>query len=375
MKKRLTASSLFLFLFYCHSICFGQQDPALTPVIKRFSDKITQDIDADNIHGSISVAVLHNKSIIWSKAFGYASHEKDVPADTATIYRLGSITKSFTAVLLMQLVEEGKVKLDDPVENFVPEVRNLKGYDKAGKITLRQLASHTSGLQREPRLADASVGPVDHWEEKVMACIPRSSFAHQPATQFLYSNIGFAILGLAIERIAGIPYLQLIQQRILTPLHMDHTFFTLPDSLRPHLAEGIENDRNGASNLTTPLRELDGRGYRVPNGGLFSTSGDLAKFAAALEKSSPMLSDASLAMLQQVPPGGGHYGLGLILTKNDKVDIIGHNGSVAGYTSRYAIEQESGFAVILLRNYNIGQTNLDLTALELLEQLKKASEK
>ncbi|WCT11364.1 serine hydrolase domain-containing protein [Mucilaginibacter jinjuensis] len=355
-------------LFCQHS--FGQLNSKASAVISLIGDQINSDLQKDNLHGSISVAIVKNDQVIWAGAFGYAKMEQNIPADTNNIYRIGSITKVFTAALLMQMVEEGKIKPDDPVENYLPEIKNLKDYNKYSKITFRQLASHTAGLKREPDLHGADVGPLDQWEQKVLACIPKTSYNSKPGELFLYSNIGFAMLGLAVSRAAGVPYMQMVQQRILDPLHMTDTYFALPEDKLPRLAEGMSNG-NGEVNIDLPVRELKGRGYRVPNGGIYSTPRDLAKFALSLIGKPALLSTQSRKQMQEVPPGGEKYGLGLMLYKSADLDVIGHNGSVPGYTSEMAIDQSSGYAVILMRNYNIGSTNLTAIAHLLLKTLKQ----
>lgn len=357
-------------ILFCQ-LSFGQLTPKTSAVISLIGSQISSDLQKDNLHGSISVAILKKDQVIWAGAFGYAKMEQDVRADTNNIYRIGSITKVFTATLLMQLVEEGKIKLDDPVENYLPEIKNLNGYNKYSKVTFRQLASHTAGLKREPDLHGADVGPLDQWEQKVLACIPKTSYNSKPGEQFLYSNIGFAMLGLAISRATGVPYMQMVQQRILDPLHMNDTYFALPEDKLPRLAEGMSNG-NGEVNVDLPVRELKGRGYRVPNGGIYSTPRDLAKFAMSLIGKPDLLTPKSRKQMQEVPPGGEKYGLGLMLYKSADLDVIGHNGSVPGYTSEMAIDQSSGYAVILMRNYNIGGTNLTTIAHLFLKALKQA---
>ena len=94
-------------------------------------------------------------------------------------------------------------------------------------IILRQLASHTSGLQRGPDMPGADLGPVDQWESKLLSCIPYTSFNSNPGTLFQYSNIGYALLGLTLERASGIPYIQMVRQRIFTPLHIGRIHHTL----------------------------------------------------------------------------------------------------------------------------------------------------
>jgi len=347
----------------------AQLDPKLEPLIAEFGREVNTAIQNDGVNGSLSVAIIKNDKVVWLGAFGYANNDDKRLADTTTIYRLGSITKSFTATLLMKLVEDGKIKLDDPVEPYVPEIRKLDGYKSNGPFTFRELASHTAGLVREPDVRNADVGPVDKWQQKLIDCIPYTSFNSKPAQQFLYSNMGYAILGLALERVTGVPYMKMIRDSILTPLHMDDTFFELAANKSGRLAIGMDNEK-GSVNTALPMSELKGRGYRVPNGGLFSTPKDLAKFVMSLMNISPVLSKSSIAEMQQVPKGGHNYGLGLMLNNKAGQNIIGHDGSVPGYTTEYAIDQDSGYAVIFMRNYNVGSINLTRTAYALLKQLK-----
>jgi len=372
MKPKRLLVIFFVVLLTSCQLCLAQLNPKIASVVSQFGSQINTDLQRDNLHGSMSVAIVKNDRVIWSGAFGYARREKDIPADTGSIYRIGSITKTFTATLLMLLVEDGKLKLDDPVENYLPEIKNLHGYDDNHKITFRQLASHTSGLKREPAMQGYDVGRLEQWEEKLLSCIPYTSFNSKPGEHFLYSNIGYALLGLAISRAVGVPYMQLVQQRILTPLHMDDTFFALPDDKIARIAEGMSN--NGANvNTAQPLLELKGRGYKVPNGGIYTTPSDLAKFVMSLMGNPPLLTAKSRRQIQNIPPGGKDYGLGLMIINNRSWDVIGHDGGVPGYTAQFLIDQYSGYAVILMRNYNNGSTDLERASLDLLKELKKTN--
>lgn len=360
--------ALFIgFTFICaliapYQYCSGQESSGDSSAITEFANRLTSDTRKDKVHGSISAAIIKNGKVIWARGFGYVTRDKDIAADTSTIYRIGSITKTFTAAILMQLVEEEKVKLDDPVEKYVPEVKSLKGYSDKTIITLRQLASHTSGLKREPDMPGADRGPVDQWENKLLSCIPYTSFNSSPGIRFRYSNIGYALLGLTLERASGIPYIQMVQQRIFTPLHMSNTFFSIPENTKAELAEGIVN-----------YKKINGTlgGYTVPCGGIYSTSVDLAKFIIALMGKTPLLSPESLREMQVSAPGARYYGLGLMLARYGELDFIGHAGNVPGYHAQFSIEQHNVYAVILLRNYNRGKTNLSLGSRKLLHKLSK----
>ncbi len=190
--------------------------------------------------------------------------------------------------------------------------------------------------------------------------------------QYLYFNIGYAILGLAISRVADKSYTQMVEERILKPLHMNDTYFDLPKEKFSRLAEGMDNEREGLLNTDLPLFEIKGRGYRVPNGGLFSTPRDLSKFVLSLMGKPNIITEKSLREMQNIPLASSRYGLGLMIIKNKVFNVVGHNGSVPGYTSQFNIEQDSGYAVILMRNYNKGNTNLERASLDLLKDLKQA---
>ncbi len=379
IKTLFVAFALISALITPFQNCSGQVSSGDSIVIAEFDNRLSGDIKKDDVHGSISAAIIKNGKVIWAAAFGYTSRNKDVPADTNTIYRIGSITKTFTAVILMHLVEERKVKLDDPVEKYLPEIKSLNGYSDKTIITLRQLASHTSGLEREPEMPDAALGPADQWESKLLSCIPNTSFNTSPGTSFHYSNVGYALLGLSLERASGVPYIQMVQQRIFIPLHMDNTFFSVPENKMADLADGFfspkENSENEINESPSSQERIDSTlgGYTVPCGGIYSTSLDLAKFVIALMGKTPLLEPESLREMQVVPPGGRYYSLGLILGRYKKLNFKGHGGFVQGYLAQFSIEENNVYAAILLRNYNKGNTNLALGSQKLLNKLSEGS--
>jgi CubicO group peptidase (beta-lactamase class C family) len=155
--------------------------------------------------GSVTAGVIVGKQLIWSKSYGDADMGKKIPADIDTVYRIGSITKMFTALMLEQLVDAGKVHLSDPVEKSFPEIKTVQGrFPEAPPITLIQLATHTLGLGREPDNAQTYVtGAVADWEKTLIAALPHVHYQFEPGTRFFYSNVGFAILGTALSRCSG----------------------------------------------------------------------------------------------------------------------------------------------------------------------------
>jgi CubicO group peptidase (beta-lactamase class C family) len=267
-------------------------------ITNEFGREIQKDIQADSMGGSISVAIVHQNRIVWSRAYGYADKEQNVLADTSTIYRIGSISKSLTAFLMLLLVEKGLLKLDDPIERYLPEIIKLKGYNPRNKITFLELATHTSGLEPEPELPDAAVGPVRNWENKVLECLPATAIKTRPGKRFHYSNIGYAILGLALSRAAKQSFITLMEENIFVPLQMTNSYFEVPEEKISRLAEGIANGRAGEIDRETPNREQHNRGYKIPNGGVYSTSNDLSRFILSNMGFYSLLTPKDLGLMQ-----------------------------------------------------------------------------
>ena len=225
----------------------------------------------------------------------------------------------------------------------------------------------------------AMLGPVDQWESKLLSCIPYTSFNSSPGTSYHYSNIGFALLGLTLERASGIPYMQMVQQKIFIPLHMDNTFFSIPENRMAELAEGIVNMNEDLRYQINQIPSLKGvldstvSGYTIPCGGIYSTAPDLAKFVMVLMGKTTLLDSESLREMQVVQPGGRYYGLGLILGGYRTLDFRGHGGLVPGFSAQFSIENNNIYAAVLLRNYNNGKTNLVVGSRKLLYELSKGN--
>ncbi|WP_106793273.1 serine hydrolase [Aquimarina sp. Aq78] len=341
----------------------------LQTIISEFGNKIKKDVEDDNVKGSISAVIVKGDQIIWSGAYGLSDIDNKTKADSTTIYRTGSISKSFTAFLMMQLVEEGTIKLNDPIEKYLPEIKELKGYSNATKITFQELASNTSGLIKEPKLKDAASGPIEGWESKILQSIPKTSFISKPGQEFNYSNIGFGILGFALSRAANKSFIELVKERIFKPLNMTNSFFVVPENRMVDLAKGMKHESIGEINTKSELEHM-GRGYKVPNGGIYSTPNDLAKFIACTMGYKAILKQESLATMQSKQTPDGKYGLGFFLYQDSTISTVGHPGAVAGYNCSLLFEKESQYGVILMRNYNRGLTNLGLQSKILLQKLK-----
>lgn len=336
---------------------------------------------AKNPIGSVTIGVVSGNQLIWTKSYGNADMEKHVPADKDTVYRVGSITKMFTAVMLEQLVDAGKVHLSDPVEKYFPEINMVqKKYPNAPPITLIQLAMHTSGLGREPDdLIKYLQGPVVDWEKTLIAALPHVHYVFEPGTHFSYSNIGYATLGAALARVAGQPYIEYVPTHIFAPLGMTHSALELNPAIQAHLSSGYMLD-GGKVDAATPLREHAGRGYKVPNGATYTTVGDLAKFASFLMGEGPesVLKTTSLEYdLNQVEvPSNSRltegYGLGFVVMRRDHYVALGHSGAVTGYQAALYVNRDKGLGLIVLANA-LGEraVNTDDLALRSLDLLSK----
>jgi CubicO group peptidase (beta-lactamase class C family) len=329
---------------------------------------------AQDDRGGIVIGVVEDGELVWSQAYGHADTEGRVPMTTGAVFRIGSITKQFTALMLVQLVERGAVKYDDPVVKYVPEfaqVQGAPGY--AQQVTLLQLATQTSGLDRNPdddRLVYGR-GPIAGWEEKLIGTLPLTGFVHPPGTRYFYSNIGYAVLGLALSRAAKEPYLDYVPAHLLAPLGMRDSGFVLDAAHEARRARGwlIEN---GTADAEEPERQQrDGGGWRVPNGAMYSTLADLARFVAWETGHGPdgVLPDAVRvrhferlgSAFSELDYG---YGVGFQARRRGEVVGIGHDGVLAGYQCSAWFDPKSGLGVVTLTTRR--EQMLGLRALALL---------
>lgn len=296
----------------------------------------------------VVAAAFDLDGITWSGTAGDAT-------DVAGQYRIGSITKTLTAVLVMMCRDQGLWSLDDPIGRFVPET----GYCSA---TLRQLLSHTSGMQSEPS------GP---WWERA----GRGSFAELVAADdggaavapagaaYHYSNLAYALLGEATVRAQGTQWWALVQERLLQPLGMSRTTYHPAPGARPGFSV-----RHFTGELD-PEPSPD-TGAMAPAGQLWSTLDDLARWGAFLVDGHPdVLARASLdEMSTPVTP---EYGLGLRLTGRDGGGLVGHTGSMPGFLAAVFVDRRSGRGAAVLTNATTG-IDTDVLARDLVEERETA---
>ena len=222
-------------------------------LIEEFDSRLKSNSENKSV-GSISAALVVGDTIVWEKSYGFVDKERKIPASSNTIYSIGSVSKSITGIALARLVQKGILRLDENVKKYVPEIRNIKGLPSNIRITIRELATHTSGLSRETELPDAAKGSINVWKEKLLASIPMATFDSGAYKKYSYSNIGYAILGLAMSRASKKPFDKLIDEMVFKPLKMKNSNFELTPVMQKNLAVAYDSTRD--YNL--------GRGYKYP---------------------------------------------------------------------------------------------------------------
>ena len=359
---KLRVAVVFLQFAFFSGLALGQQKPPadLQPVIDQL-DKTAAELVKDPNAASFTIGLVQKSGLVWTKSYGYADIANKKPATADSVYRIGSITKQFTALMLLQLVRDGKVHLSDPVEKYLPEIHQVTGeYKNAPPITLVQLATHTSGLDREPADTETYVkGPVSDWVKILISALPHTKYLYEPGTRFSYSNIGYAILGAALSRAAHQPYTDYVKEKILLPLGMTHSDFEATPAIRQDLAIGYDLDdkENKLDAETAEKEHQSGRGYKVPNGAIYSTVGDMAKFEQLEMLGGPEsvlskkeLEENAKRLITADRELDFGYGIGFLVQRQAGHVFIGHSGGVAGYLTMAMFQPTAETGIIILHN-------------------------
>src|SRR5262245_31705147 len=332
-------------------------------------DKYAHD---DSIVGAAYVLVKDGQAKEWHSV-GMADQERNQPVDQNTIFHWGSITKTLTAVAVMQLRDRHRISLDDSITKYVPELNRIhSAYGPVSQVTLKQLLSHSSGFQGPTwpyRDDDKPWQPFEPTEwAQLVAMMPYQELAFKPGSRFSYSNPAFIYLARVIEKVSGLPYRTYIQRNILTPLGMTHTYFNLTP---PRLAKYRSNnysvfvDTSRKETIKANGREFD-TGITTANGGLNAPLGDLVGWVAFLTgKNSPatrpILSRATLeemwrpvVAMNTSTDRPESMGLSFFLAprtgSSGSVTFIGHTGSQAGFRAFLEFNSVTGSAIIAALN-------------------------
>jgi D-alanyl-D-alanine carboxypeptidase len=317
----------------------AQTAPELNPqVVARLSDAeiarrvnavIAQVIARPEAVG-LSVAVARGDRMVIERGAGMADLEWNQPADARTVFRIGSLTKQFTAAAIMKLVEQGKIGLDDPLSKYVPEF-DLQGHT----VTIRQMLTHSSGIPNytaQPGFF-ANKSPLALSEADVLKLVNGVPFDFAPGTKWNYSNTNYFLLGMIVEKVSGRTYADFMEQELFDPLGLRHTRYGWNGPIIAHRAQGYSYDvATGLRSNAAPI------GMTIPGGagGLVSTAGDLLRWQIALTTGravSPASFKAMTGSPVKIGQGDAAYGFGLMEDSIGGQHRIWHNGGINGFNS------------------------------------------
>ena len=333
-------------------------------------------VDSDKVVGASVVALKAGKETARYDV-GFADRAANVRVDSQTIFHWGSITKSLTAISIMQLRDRGKLSLDDKIVRWVPELRAIHDpYGMIDSITIRMLMSHTAGFQN-PTWPYGNDQPWEPFEpttwNQLVAMMPYQQLIFKPGTRYGYSNPGFIYLARVIEQITGDPWDAYVQKNIFAPLEMHRSYFrSTPYFLAAHRSHNYYVRRDSASPATPKLidngAEFD-PGITSPNGAWNAPVSDLVKYVAFLtnavipgvshERYDVVLKRSSLEEMWKpgMPMSQGYeampnewMGLSFFVLDRNGKRILGHTGSQAGFRSFYYFDPIAQAGVIAVFN-------------------------
>jgi CubicO group peptidase (beta-lactamase class C family) len=365
MRSHLVAFALFT------AAPAAAQAPAAWP---EFTRAFQAYLDSDRVIGA-SVVFVRDGRIVRRYDAGMQDRSASVRVDSQTIFHWGSITKSLTAISIMQLRDRGKLSLDDKIVKWVPELHTMHDpYGMMDSITLRMLLSHTAGFQNGtwPYSKGRPWEPFEPttWNQLV-AMMPYQQLEFRPGSRYGYSNPGFIYLARVVEQVSGDPWEDYVQKNIFAPLELRWSYFrSTPYYLAPHRSHNytVERDSAGHERIVDNGADFD-PGVTSPNGAWNAPVGDLVKYVAFLtnavlsgmsrERYDVVLSRASLDEMWKPgrPMSQGYesspnewMGLSFFVLDRNGTRILGHTGSQAGFRSFYFFNPATKTAVIAVFN-------------------------
>jgi CubicO group peptidase (beta-lactamase class C family) len=280
--------------------------------------------------------------VVFSKGYGIADLEFNVPADADTMFRIGSITKQFTATAILRLAEREKLDVDDPLSRFLP------GYPRGDEITLRHLLTHTSGVPNYtdfgPEWVEIVARELSH--EEMIALWKDRPLDFEPGERWNYSNSGYYLLGVVIEKASGKSYADFLHDELFEPLGLERTRYDSNGEVIANRAQGYgwEDDRHWNDRLI-------GMSQPGAAGALISTAGDLVRWEMALVAGKAVSPASYEEMTLPFVMNGGretHYGMGLGLEPVAGLPAVSHGGGIFGFNSFLVHFYESGLTVAVI---------------------------
>ncbi|RFZ90094.1 class A beta-lactamase-related serine hydrolase [Mucilaginibacter conchicola] len=320
---------------------------ALVPACAAHAQTIPQKLDElvsayALIHEFTGTAfVAKNGEVLLEKGFGLQNIRAQIPNSPATVFEIASVTKTFTAALILKLAEEKKLSLDDRLSKYYP------AYPRGEGITIRQLLTHTSGIYNYTEDGDfmheRSGKPAS--EKEMMALFEHQPLEFEPGKGWKYSNSGYQLLGYIIRKVTGLTYQQAIRNYIFQPLNMTQSGFDFIHLDSLSAAKGYYDP--GTGNEYTMIAPLIDSSVTLSAGSIYSTVNDLYKWHRGLQQSA-IISNESLKLAYT--PGKDHYGYGWIVDSLYGKKMVSHSGGVFGFRSNFARIPEDDICVILLSN-------------------------
>lgn len=314
-----------------------------------------------------AMAVIEDNKVVWTKNFGYRDLKTKSPVTDETIFRAGSINKSFTGLLAMRLVEDGKLSLDARLAEVAPGIGFDNPWEQTDPVRILHLMEHTTGW-RDLGFPDVvRLNPRDEVGRDIGTTRRLRVSRWQPGRYMAYSNVGPGVMGVILERVGSAPYADQMRQRILGPIGMSRTDFAVTDAMRAALSKSYDADG---------VTEIPYHGIGLSAAGsMLTTASDLAKFVVFMnergktEQGAQILSPDSIARMEHpqstLAAKAGltyGYGLGVFYAPQTNFIVYGHNGAIDGFESAYVYwpEQRKGYVLMV----NGGRANAD--ALELI---------
>lgn len=293
----------------------------------------------------LALHVVRGGETLWQGGRGMANLEWGIPIAADTIFRIGSITKQFTAAAIMLLVEDGKLDVDDELRSILPAYPNTS---RRGRITVRHLLTHTSGIQNYTALPDFD-RRKDRSPQELIAVFKDRASDFEPGERFEYSNSGYVLLGAIIEALSGESYRSVLRDRILRPLSLRDTRYLFDEPIIKRRASGYGVGPKGVTNARTLSMTAP---YAA--GGLGSTVGDLVRWEAALRGGALVSTSSYAAMTEPGTLNDGTrtpYGFGLSLAPYRDIALIGHAGGINGFHSMLQHLPQHDITVAALSNF------------------------
>jgi CubicO group peptidase (beta-lactamase class C family) len=357
------------------------RSPDYAAMTRELTPLIQAAVDEAGITG-LSVALVDDQELVWAEGFGYADKENGIAATPDTVYMVASVSKLFTAAAIMQLADQGKLDIDQPVQTYIPEFSIHSRFPAAGPITPRTLMDHHSGLP-----SDWTNGMVAYGADQdtltrsefhnLLAEIRQTYVIDPPNTAFSYSNLGYSLLGYTVEGVTGQEFSDYMDEAILGPLGMDASSFTLRPDMQPRLAKEYLNGEEHesywsrdipAATLRTTVEDLSRFMIMVFGDGEFDGQ-EILRAETVAEMLSPQNSDVPLDL-------GARWGLGWWLIPLPGLEYAGeqawHSGGEGMWSSLLVILPDYKLGVVLLNNSgeNAGNTNFQI-AITILQQALK----